>query len=222
MEGMMKCYDYIRRPKPDGYRGIHIVGRYVAGIPKNETWNGHRIEIQLRTQLQHAFATAVETVTTFTRTRLKFGSGPDDWRRFFSLMGSAIALREDTPLIPNTPDNKAELVDELRGLTKSLRVRQRLRGWTAALKTFPRRNLDGAKWLLLVLNVPANTIQVTGYTDRQEASEVIADIEKSKDADELDAVLVWVNSAKDLRTAYPNYYADTRGFLKAVDEALRS
>ena len=83
-EGTLKCYDYIRTPKPDGYRGIHVVGRYTARAVTNEPWNGQRIEIQLRSQLQHAFATAVETVTTFTRQPLKFGAGPDKWRRFFS------------------------------------------------------------------------------------------------------------------------------------------
>jgi len=82
----LKCYDYIKNPKPDGYRGIHIVGRYCARVEKNEVWNGQRIEIQLRSQLQHAFATAVETATTFTRSKLKFGGGAVKWRRFFALM----------------------------------------------------------------------------------------------------------------------------------------
>ena len=36
----LKCYDYIRTPKPDGYRGIHIVGRYQARLEKNLPWNG--------------------------------------------------------------------------------------------------------------------------------------------------------------------------------------
>ena len=70
-QGQSKCYDYIENPKPDGYRGIHIVGRYRARITNNDIWNGQRIEIQLRTKLQHAFATAVETVATFTRSGLK-------------------------------------------------------------------------------------------------------------------------------------------------------
>src|SRR5262245_31811127 len=86
-EGSLKCYDYIRNPKADGYRGIHVVGRYRPRLEKNEAWNGHRIEIQLRTRLQHAFATAVETVTTFMRYPLKSGGGPEDWRRFFALTG---------------------------------------------------------------------------------------------------------------------------------------
>lgn len=221
-EGVLKCYDYIRTPKSDGYRGIHVVGRYNARFKKNEPWNGHRIEIQLRSQLQHAFATAVETVTTFTRSPLKFGAGPDEWRRFFSLIGSVFAIRESTVQVPGTPPDESELVRELRELTKALKVRQRLRGWTNAIRQLRTRNAEDAEWLLLVLDVGANTIGVTGYGDRQQASEALAQLEKPPRSPDIDAVLVWVGSIKNLRGAYPNYYADTRAFLEALRIALRN
>ncbi len=70
-EAALKVYDYLRSPKADGYRGIHVVGRFAARAEARKPWNGQRIEVQLRSRLQHAFATAVETVTTFTRTYLK-------------------------------------------------------------------------------------------------------------------------------------------------------
>jgi hypothetical protein len=72
-----------------------------------------------------------------------------------------------------------------------------------------------------VLNLADNTVKVTGYSNRREASTVIAEIEQSKN-EELDAVLVWVGSISDLRAAYPNYYADTREFIEALDHALGS
>jgi hypothetical protein len=220
-EGGLKCYDYIEHPKSDGYRGIHVVGRYIAHITAREPWNGHRIEVQIRTRLQHAFATAVETVTTFTKMPLKFGSGPPEWRRFFTLMGSALALRENTPLIETAPQDEKELVLELREATKKLKVRQKLRGWTNALQRLPQQNIKRFKWLLLVLDLTANTIKVTSYKSREDASNDIAEIEKSK-RDDLDAVLVWVERIRDLQAAYPNYYADTKEFISALDEALRS
>ena len=220
-EGGMKSYDYINNPKADGYRGIHVVGRYRARVQKNQPWNGQRIEIQLRSQLQHAFATAVETVTTFTRSPLKFGAGPEEWRRFFSLMGSALAIRERTPLVDETPSSQSELIKELRDLTKSLQVRRRLRGWTTALRQLPKHNITDANWLLLVLDVDGNTIRVTGYSEIKEANEAVTALERSPQSAQLDAVLVWVNSAKGLRRAYPNYYADTTAFLEALSAALR-
>jgi len=220
--GPLKCYDYIRNPKSDGYRGVHVVVRYAARVATREPWNGHRIEIQLRSRLQHAFATTVETVTTFTRTPLKFGAGPVEWRRFFSLMGSALALREGTELVPGTPQTESELIGELRDATKALKVRQRLRGWTNALRTLPRKGIQQRfRWLLLVLDTTQNTINVTGYKNRAEAEEKVAEIEQSKRED-LDAVIVWVRSISELRTAYPNYYADTREFLNALNVATRA
>jgi macrodomain Ter protein organizer (MatP/YcbG family) len=220
-EGLLKCYDYIRGPKPDGYRGIHLVGRYQARLSKNEPWNGHRIEIQLRSQLQHAFATAVETVTTFTKAPLKFGGGPEEWRRFFSLMGSALALREGTALVDGVPHDQKELVKELKDITKTLKVRQRLAGWARALRRLPRKNVKGSfKWLLLVLNTTDSTIKVTGYSDRNNADAALEEIENAKRED-LDAVLVWVRSVQDLKLAYPNYYADTGEFIEALNQVVR-
>jgi len=222
-EPQVKCYDYIRKPKPDGYRGIHVIGRYFAKIETRKPWNGQRIEIQLRSKLQHSFATAVEIVTTFTGTPLKFGGGQAEWRRFFSLMGSAIARRENTALVEGTPTDNRELVDELKKATKALKVRQRLRGWAQALKTLPRQNIQSYKWLLLVLDVAKNTVKVTGYIDRKAASDAVNQIEQSKKADQPpDAVLVWVKSIKELRLAYPNYYADTTEFLEVLDTALKN
>jgi hypothetical protein len=220
-EGALKCYDYIRTPKPDGYRGIHVVGRYRARLEKNEPWNGHRIEIQLRSRLQHAWATAVETVTTFTRFRLKFGSGPEEWRRFFALMGSALAIREGTRLIQGTPHDPVELTRELREYTRQLKVRQRLAGWARAIRRLPRRNVTKIRWLLMVLNVTDSTIKVTGFSDRAKAARAINELEAMK-RDDLDAVPVWVGSVRDLKAAYPNYYADTREFIGALNQALRS
>lgn len=162
----------------------------------------------------------METVTTFTREPLKFGAGPVEWRRFFSLVGSAFAKREFTPLVSGTPTNRADLTKELQDVTEQLKVKHRLQGWTEAIKTLPRKNIDGFKWLLLLLNTKENTVKVTGYSSRRDASEAISKIEQSRQED-LDAVLVWVRSVSDLREAYPNYYADTREFLTALESALR-
>ncbi|MFH1447171.1 MAG: RelA/SpoT domain-containing protein, partial [Chloroflexota bacterium] len=54
-----KVYDYIKEPKSDGYRSVHLVFKY-----KNDRaheYKGLLVELQLRTKIQHAWATAVET-----------------------------------------------------------------------------------------------------------------------------------------------------------------
>ena len=55
--------DYIQSPRDeDCYRSIHLIYRYRNSQAKN--YNGLRIELQIRTRLQHLWATAVETMGT--------------------------------------------------------------------------------------------------------------------------------------------------------------
>src|SRR5208283_3691074 len=100
-----------------------------------------------------------------------------------------------------------------------LKVRQRLRGWVDALRVVRSKGIKNYRWLLLVLDTKQNTISTTGYMNRVQAAKIVEGIEQQKRA-ELDAVLVYVRSFKELRRAYPNYYADTGEFLKALDLAL--
>jgi len=60
---LISSKDYVAEPKTDGYRGIHLIYRYRN--LKEPSYNGLLLELQLRTKLQHAWATAVETMGTF-------------------------------------------------------------------------------------------------------------------------------------------------------------
>jgi ppGpp synthetase/RelA/SpoT-type nucleotidyltranferase len=60
--------DYIESPAASGYRGIHLIWRYHSDRSKD--FNDLKIEMQLRSSLQHAWATAVETVGTFLQQAL--------------------------------------------------------------------------------------------------------------------------------------------------------
>ncbi|MDD4796164.1 MAG: RelA/SpoT domain-containing protein [Eubacteriales bacterium] len=68
-------YDYIKSPKEEGYRSYHITYSYHSD--RNEKYNGLFIEIQVRTHIQHLWATAVETMDIFTGESLKNGFGSE-------------------------------------------------------------------------------------------------------------------------------------------------
>ena len=72
-----------------------------------------RIEIQLRSRLQHAWTAAVETMGTASGQALKSSEGDEGWLRFFVLMASEIAFSEGFPLVPDTPDDRDGLRREL-------------------------------------------------------------------------------------------------------------
>lgn len=211
--------DYILHPKVDGYRGVHLIYRYRSTSKKHRVYNGLKIEIQLRSKLQHAWATAVETVSIFTGQALKSSGGEADWHRFFALMSSAIALREKQPLVPDTPTSKDELVQELRSLTEKLKVVNALQGWSYALKQLPAKNVTEAVAFLVVLDTVAYTLATTGFKKEElpRATEAYLAVEKATASKPgTQAVLVSLDSIHALRSAYPNYFLDTNAFVTAL------
>jgi hypothetical protein len=213
--------DYIADPPVSGYRGVHLIYKYVSD--KNKTYNDLKIEIQIRSQLQHAWATAVETVGTFINQALKSSRGEENWLRFFALMGSALADRERTKLVPGTPSNRKELFSELKRAASGLDVSNRLRAYGSALQTLSTAR-EKAHYFLLHLDPEANQIEISGfkYNELNLASEKYLDMErKIRGRPGADAVLVSVDSLDSLRRAYPNYFLDTEVFLSALETALK-
>lgn len=78
--------DYIASPKDSGYRGVHVIVEY----------DGFPTEVQLRTQLQHAWGVSIERVGPRIGEDLKSGEGPPEilelYRQFAGLLASAEGL----------------------------------------------------------------------------------------------------------------------------------
>lgn len=212
--------NYIAFPKQSGYRSLHLIYKFFSD--KKATHNGLRIELQIRSQLQHAWATAVEIAGTFVQQALKSSQGEEDWLRFFALMGSAIALREDSPLVPGTPTNGKQLTRELREYAKRLDVTSRLHAYGEAVQIVDNADKN-ADYYLLELDSVAMRVNVVGFRQSElgrAANEYLA-VEKSISKNPgSDAVLVSADSMDSLRRAYPNYFLDTHRFVEAVIKAL--
>lgn len=217
----VKKYDYIQNPKESGYRSVHLVYKYHTASKDRAIYNGLRIEIQLRSRLQHAWATAVETASIFTGQALKSNIGADEWLRFFALMGSAIALQERGQIVPNTPTDRKILIDEISDLAHRLKVETILESWVAAQSITAKTT--NAYAFLLVLDPVQKTISVTPFTKKAfpKASEQYLLVEKeTADKPGVQAVLVSVSSLQALRSAYPNFYLDTKVFLETLRQVI--
>jgi Region found in RelA / SpoT proteins len=213
--------NYIATPKADGYRGIHLVYRYHSEARRHRPYNGLKIEIQLRSRLQHIWATAVETVGTFTGQALKSDVGEKKWLRFFSLMGTVMAMRENRPPVPDTHTNEKDLVAELRKLCQELRVARTLEAWRSAV-TLPVTADPKAYFFLLHLDADAKRLHIAEFKlgELLKAQEAYAAVEKAAELQpDTQAVLVSVEELSLLRRAYPNYFLDTRAFLNEVRRA---
>lgn len=218
----VKVDNYINNPQDSGYRGIHLIYTYFSD--KSSVYNGHKIEMQLRSQLQHAWATAVETVGTFISQALKSSQGEEEWLRFFQLMGTAIAFQEDAPPVPNTPTDVGELREEIRVHVQSLDLINRLNAFGEAMNYVETAAMH-ADYFLLELMPSEKQIRVKGFPRGQLAraqQEYAAAERAAADSPAFsDVVLVSVDSMAALRRAYPNYFLDTRVFIDLVQDALK-
>lgn len=212
--------DYILNPKDDGYRGVHLIFRY-KGSPKYSVYDKLQIEVQIRSQMQHAWATAVEAVGTFTKQALKWRGGDAEWHRFFSLMSSAIAKLEESPCVPGTPNNKQRLGREIKQLAQKIRVRDTLAAYNLTLDYVGKIKKSAAKILLVHMIPTESKVTVLGYRLRESqlASEDYTKLERNiDDRSSEQAVLVRVDSLQALQRAYPNYFLDTQRFSEILKE----
>jgi len=214
--------NYIANPKPDGYRCYHLVYEYV-GTETTKQYDGLKIEVQIRTQLQHAWATAVEAVGIFTKQALKSNQGDEDWLRFFALMGSAIAALERCPPVPNTPTSKKKLISEIRKLVTKLNVRQMLMVYNTSIQHVGEAK--DAKYFLLQLDPVGDQPKITVWRYKakqsEEANQKYTELESSvEEGSSRQIVLVSVENINALKRAYPNYFMDTNMFANTVEKVI--
>lgn len=201
--------DYIETPKKDGYRSIHLVYK-LAKTPSLF------LEIQLRSQLQHIWATGVEVFGTLQNSSFKSGQGNRKWLEFFCLLSSVLAIKENKPVLKaHTNISKADLVSQVQKQIQDLKVIENLSVYTAVYKTISTNTNTGRKghYSLIVLNSRENTISVETYGTSQfeNAAQNYLDLEKKYFEDpQINVVLVNSGDIKKLELSYPNYFMDTK------------
>lgn len=211
--------DYITKPKPSGYRSIHLVYRYKNSA--TPSYDGLLIELQFRTRQQHAWATAVETMGTFLDYALKSSEGPEEWLKFFALVGSAFAHLEKRPLVPGF--EKLTERDTLKSAVqkaRQLKVREKLSGFGSAINAIHSDKRKGT-YYLLVLDPIVRTIRFQAYSKERfdvATADYLKAEEQIAEGSQTQAVLVATASVEALRRAYPNFFLDTHEFLNVLKE----
>ena len=242
---MIRMYNYLENPKESGYRGIHIIHSYSPNLKQHEVYRGRKVEMQLRSNLQHIWATAVESVATFTGQALKASSGNEDWLRLFALMGSYIAKKEDLPLVPNTPDSSGKIREEIAEYADKIDAIPKMEAYGALAKVIERldddddvrasrahfavkthRRLKREAYVHVQLQVTDKgtaRVRWKPYSQGQwsKALRSYEEAEKEiQDPDREETVLVRSSSIDDLKRAYPNYFVDTSVFVEELREAI--
>jgi hypothetical protein len=211
--------DYIKEPKESGYRGIHLIYLYNG---QKKQFSSHFIELQTRSKVQHAWATAVEVVGTFTGQELKASQGHEAWLKFFKL--ASIAFED----IENRKLNKNARTKERLELIKyidRIGVIPRLRAFAVSTRHLGKDQKNHRDYFLLILEIDKSNIQVRRFSseDIDTATQQYAELEKQfKDNSDKDVVLVSAESVHGLKKAYPNYFADTTEFARNIERVIEA
>lgn len=211
-------YDYIKDPKESGYRCYHLVYKYHSD--RSEDYNKNiLIEIQVRTKLQHIWATAVETMGIYTKSALKAGCGDEDILRFFALSSSILANLENTTLTYSNAEEIKEIIEEARRINSKRNIISALSVIRVAIDFLGKDMFANEKgYYILILNYEKKTLKIRYFGNKIEvATDVYNNIEATRGKD-IDTVLVSATSLDSLRAAYPNYFSDIGEFVEIISK----
>ena len=231
-DGSHRIRDYISSPKPDGYRSFHIVGKF-----PDDSGSARSIEIQVRTRIQHYWATAVEIVDLFTGQALKSNQGDPEWEEFFAAVSRQFALMEKVHVFSQLAYqrqfdeySKLLLSDEdllqdclkVKQLAKSVDVSGRLEAFANSLKIIDDRlsELTVSGYVLLKIDTEKKFVSSGMYESHQSVEAEKAYIQLEKETiDDPKTVVALVSSAAvgGIKEAYPNYFADSTEFLQLLN-----
>lgn len=215
-------YDYIQNPRDeDGYRSLHLIYKYQN--VQNPNYDGLRLELQIRTKLQHTWATAVETMGTFLGQALKSRQGDREWIDFFAITSSVFAHLEKCSTIPRFHNlTYEETAMTLANMDKKIGALEKMSGLSAAVNYIAKER-QGWSYHLIVLNSLERTVSIQGY-DREgfeKAMEDYSRIEKeAADGKKIEPVLVSAGPIETLKRAYPNFFLDIGGFVNIVNKIV--
>lgn len=229
-QGVIRYKDYIETPKEDGYRSYHLIGRF-----KDISNSDRNIEVQLRTRLQHDWATALEIVDIFTKQKLKSNQGEKKWSEFFKTVSEQFSIMEKTAnfnvnkrttwnsYLNNVLSNEEALKScrTAKRLIKEIDVAKKFQAFAHSLK-FADGELEKIKkerdgFILITIDLAKYMISLEFFDQNniENAVQKYSECEKeSAGRKDFVTVLVSTTAVDGIKAAYPNYFADSTEFFK--------
>lgn len=210
-------YDYILKPKESGYRSIHFVFKYHSD---DENKDGMRVELQIRTKLQHDWATAVETAELISQSSLKASQGDKAWLEFFKLVSAIFARKEGRPV--NAFYEKYSEEDYCRRFSEinaKNRFVDQLQALVGAVSLTEENSFIGG-YALILIEYNDRKVSLRHFTpeDKDIANSIYAKTESEIDKEKAAVVLVSVADINELREAYPSYFLNAQEFITALSD----
>lgn len=217
---LFALHDYVSIPKEDGYRSVHMVYQL-----KKEP--SIFIEIQVRSYLQHIWATAVEVFGTLRNSSFKSGSGDKKWLELFAYLSSLFSLEEGTHVLKDHSSlTKSQILFKLKKMITELKAIEQLNVYTTIYKITSDVTKEKGRtghYSLILLDSHKSTISVQsfGVNQIEEAASVYMDLEKKYYEDvNVNVVLVNTGDIEKLEASYPNYFMDTKVLVRYLSQIM--
>lgn len=208
-------YNYINSPSDRGYRGIHDIYEH-RSKRGNTKCDGLLIEIQYRTNVQHAWATAVEVVTEITEHEPKFDRGDKRYVKLFALASEMLARTQEgmRPCLFPELGNK-ELRAEFEAVNSEIRVMEML--INLVLHDWMSERVE-ADHIILRMSMKEG-FQLYQFDLELEASTKLLELEKEFPDDNI--VLVGARNVEEVKSAFRNYFNDVKEFLNLMTKTTQ-
>ncbi|WP_061040458.1 RelA/SpoT domain-containing protein [Vibrio coralliirubri] len=218
---LVSVTDYIKQPKPSGYRGIHFVYKFNSQALSPEH-DGLMVEMQVRSMTQHYWATAVETLGAYLKQALKSNQGDEQYLLYFSAVGDLFAIYDQAEVF-NTDLHLGEILQIIKVSEATLKIRQKLAAFSHVTKMIASREHE-ADYYLIILNMLENSVRIEAISreNLKEANKRYTQLEmRFKNDAKKDIAFVSARKLTELRRTYPNYFSDTKEFIQHLNSVVK-
>ncbi len=217
--------DYLSNPKENGYRAVHFECTY-----EDSYYGNLKGEVQLRTEKQHAWATAIEMIDIGKQINqmLKFGAKDSDDYKFFSVASDLIFLEETNSSNYLGLEEYSLLCNKLQEINRKAKVLERLKTVNSSFFRNPELEEDeyDYKYIALVLNKEEQYIFTRNISSHEEYFQLelsLSEISEHKLSflnNPNNVVLVSPDAKDNLDELYPNYLGDISKFIYMCENWL--
>ena len=200
-------------PKEDGYRSIHQIFKYQG--KKESQLEGYQIELQIRTRLQHQWATSVEIIDSIKQQSLKTGGGDAYYREFFKLSSKLMEYIE----FKKDMNEISDKIKRLSDLDKEFNILKTLSSLRVVTKEL--EGIKSKEYLILILDYKGNTVRYIPVFEENISRDYLM-YEQEYKGENNNVVSVSVENLKNLKKAYPNYFLDAREFVTTIEKYINT
>lgn len=201
--GFEVARDYIKTPAQSGYRSIHLV----------KTMNSRvKVELQLRTQVQHAWATTVEisdVLFTHEGEYKRDAMIQTDRSAFFQQVSKLMGMYERGETL------EEDLISEVLKLDQRISLTQQVREFGHALKIVNEQAKGKSRGSYWLIKIEDGQIFLSRANEKNKLSLIEQYTQLEQDGKQ--GVLVKVDDYNSLKKAYPNYLGDSSRFIDFIE-----